>query len=67
MIKKPFTKNSARKELVFSNPEVIHQLPIKLRPHHIWLISLKTDRTIIPKELDQKSTDGRDLGVRVFF
>ena len=67
MIKKPFTKNSARKELVFSNPEVIHQLPIKLRPHQIWLISLKTDRTIIPKELDQKSTDGRELGVRVFF
>ena len=67
MIKKPFTKNSTRKELVFRNPEVIHQLPIKLRQYHIWLISLKTDRTIIPKELDQKSTDGRELGVRVFF
>ena len=31
------------------------------------LVSLKTDRTIIPKEHDQNSTDGRKLGVRVLF
>ena len=28
---------------------------------------IKTDRTIIPKEHDQKSTDARELGVRVLF
>ena len=67
MITAPFTKDAANKELVFNNPEEVFQLPIDSRQHQLWLISLKTDRTIIPKEHDQNSTDGRKLGVRVLF
>ena len=67
MLKTPFTKDSSNKEFVFSNRENIHRLPIDTRQHQLWLISLKTDRTIIPKEHDQNSTDGRELGVRVLF
>ena len=59
--------DSVKKEFVFNNPEDNYYLSMELRQHQLWLISLKTDRTIIPKEFDQKSTDGRDLGVRVFF
>ena len=67
MINKSFTNDSANKELVFSNPEAIHSLPIELRQYQLWLISLKTDRTIIPKKHDQNSKDIRELGVRVLF
>ena len=67
MINTPNAKNSSNKELVFSHPEDIHRLPIESRQHQLWLISLKTDRTIIPKEHDSNSTDGRKLGVRVLF
>ena len=67
MLKNPFSKDFAKKELVFSNPEDIHRLPIELSKNQLWLISLKTDRTIVPKEHDQNSTDGRELGVRVLF
>jgi len=42
-------------------------LPVKFEKHQLWLISLKTDRTIVPKEHDSKSTDSRKLGVRVLF
>jgi len=67
IIKTPFSKNSVNKLFVISNPEEIHSLPIELSQHQLWLISLKTDRTIIPKEHDQKSTDVRELGIRVLF
>ena len=53
--------------LSHGNPEEVFQLRIDSRQHQLWLISLKTDRTIIPKEHDQNSTDGRKLGVRVLF
>ena len=67
MINKPLEKNSPKKEYVFSNADDIYHLPIETRPHQLWLISLKTDRTIIPKEHDENSTDDRELGVRVLF
>ena len=67
IIKSTVLMNSVKKEFVFNNPEDIHYLPIESRQHQLWLILLKTDRIIIPKELDQKSTDGRELGVRVLF
>ena len=67
MIKKTFSKDSSSKELTFNNPEEIHLLPIELHHHQLWLISLKTDRTIIPSEHDQNSNDRRGLGVRVLF
>jgi len=67
MINKPFAKNSSNKELVFSSADDIHRLPIESKQHQLWLISLKTDRTIIPKEHDKNSSDGRELGVRVLF
>ena len=67
MLNAQFTKDSVDKELVFSNPEDVHSLPVDSRQNQLWLISLKTDRTIIPKEHDQKSTDGRELGVRILF
>jgi len=67
MINKSFKNDPTNKELVFNNPEDIHFLPIESRQHQLWLISLETDRAIIPKEHDHKSTDGRELGVRILF
>ena len=57
----------ARKEYIFTDPENSYPLPVKFEKHQLWLISLKTDRTIVPKEHDPKSTDSRILGVRVLF
>lgn len=60
-------ESAASKEYIFSNPENFYPLPVKFVKHQLWLISLKTDRTIVPKEHDPKSTDSRKLGVRVLF
>ena len=60
-------QSAATKTYMFSNSENIYPLPVKFEKHQLWLISLKTDRTIVPKELDPNSTDSRKLGVRVLF
>ena len=60
-------ESAASKDYIFINPESIYPLPLKFEKHQLWLISMKTDRTIVPKEHDPKSTDSRKLGVRVFF
>ena len=60
-------ESAASKEYLFSSPENFFPLPVKFEKHQLWLISLKTDRTIVPKEHDPKSTDSRKLGVRVLF
>ena len=67
MLKKRFLKESINKEIIFNNPKDMHPLPMELNQKKLWLISLKTDRTIIPKEHDKNSTDFRELGVRVLF
>ena len=67
MLKKPFLRESINKEIIFSNPKDMHPLPMELNQKKLWLISLKTDRTIIPKEHDKNSTDFRELGVRISF
>ncbi len=61
------TENSINKEYVFSNSKDSYPLPVEFRKHQLWLISLKTDRTIVPKDHDPNSTDDRKLGVRVLF
>ena len=60
-------ESAASKDYIFSNPENSYPLPVEFNEHQLWLISLKTDRTIVPKEYDPKSTDSRKLGVRVLF
>ena len=60
-------ESAASKDYIFSNPENSYPLPVEFNEHQLWLISLKTDRTIVPKENDPKSTDSRKLGVRVLF
>ena len=60
-------ESAASEEYIFSNPENHYPLPVQFGKHQLWLISLKTDRTIVPKEHDPKSTDSRKLGVRVLF
>jgi len=60
-------ESAASKDFIFSNPENSYPLPVEFNEHQLWLISLKTDRTIVPKENDPKSTDSRKLGVRVLF
>jgi len=67
MLNEQFTGISTNKEYVFSNSEDFYPLPVEFRNHQLWLISLKTDRTIVPKEHDPNSTDDRKLGVRVLF
>ena len=67
MLNEQFTETSTNKEYVFSNSEDFYPLPVEFRKHQLWLISLKTDRTIVPKEHDPNSTDDRKLGVRVLF
>ena len=67
ILSKPFTEISTKKEFVFRHPEESYTLPVNFRKHQLWLISLKTDQTIIPKEHDPISTDTRKLGVRVLF
>jgi len=67
MLNEQFTEISTNKEYVFSNSEDFYPLPVEFRKHQLWLISLKTDRTIVPKEHDPNSTDDRKLGVRVLF
>ncbi len=67
LVNKPFKKDFAEKELIFSNSKVIHNLPKELGPYRLWLIAIETDKVIIPKEHDIKSTDGRELGVRILF
>ena len=58
---------STKKEYVFRNPEDFYELPVEFGKHQLWLLSLKTDQTIIPKEHDPNSTDDRKLGVRIMF
>ena len=58
---------AASKDYIFSNPENSYPLPVQFKENQFWLISLKTDLTIVPKEHDPKSTDSRKLGVRVLF
>jgi len=60
-------ESATSKEYIFSNPENFYPLPVKFKKHQLWLISLKTDRAIVPKEHDPTSTDSRKLGVRVLF
>ena len=60
-------QSAASKEYLFTDPENSYPLPVKFEKHQLWLISLKTDRTIVPKEHDPKSADSRKLGVRVLF
>ena len=67
MLNEQFTVISTNKEYVFSNSEDFYPLPVEFRKHQLWLISLKTDQTIVPKEHDPNSTDDRKLGVRVLF
>ena len=67
MLNEQFSEISTSKEYVFSNSEDFYPLPVEFRNHQLWLISLKTDRTIVPKEHDPNSTDDRKLGVRVLF
>ena len=58
---------AASKDYIFTNPDNSFPLPVNFKKHQFWLISLKTDRTIVPKEYDPESTDSRKLGVRVLF
>jgi hypothetical protein len=67
MLNEQFSEISTSKEYVFSNSEDFYPLPVEFRNHQLWLISLKTDLTIVPKEQDPNSTDNRKLGVRVLF
>tara|TARA_B100001964_G_scaffold112543_1_gene125552 strand:- start:71 stop:1336 length:1266 start_codon:yes stop_codon:yes gene_type:complete len=67
MLNEQHTENSINKEYVFSNSKDSYPLPVEFRKHQLWLISLKTDRTIVPKDHDPNSTDDRKLGVRVLF
>jgi hypothetical protein len=67
MLNEQFSETSNSKEYVFSNSEDYYPLPVEFRNHQIWWISLKTDRTLVPKEHDSNSTDDRKLGVRVLF
>ena len=67
MLNEQFSELSTSKEYVFSNSEDFYPLPVEFRNHQLWLISLKTDLTIVPKEQDPNSTDNRKLGVRVLF
>jgi len=67
MLNEQFTGISTNKEYVFSNSEDFYPLPVEFRKHQLWLILLKTDQTIVPKEHDPNSTDDRKLGVRVLF
>ena len=60
-------ESAASKDYIFTNPENSFPLPVNFKKHQFWLISLKTDRTIVPKEYDPESTDSRKLGVRVLF
>ena len=60
-------ESATSKDYIFTNPENSFPLPVNFNKHQLWLISLKTDRTIVPKEYDPKSTDSRKLGVRVLF
>ena len=60
-------QSAASKEYIFTDPETSYPLPVKFEKHQLWLISLKTDRAIVPKEHDPISTDSRKLGVRVLF
>jgi hypothetical protein len=67
MLNEQFTETYTNKEYVFSHSEDFYPLPVEFLKHQLWLISLKTDRTIVPKEHDPNSTDDRKLGVRVLF
>jgi hypothetical protein len=67
MLNEQFSEISTSKEFVFSNSEDFYPLPVEFHNHQLWLISLKTDLTIVPKEQDPNSTDDRELGVRVLF
>ena len=67
MLNEQFSEISIIKEYVFNNSEDFYTVPVEFHNHQLWLISLKTDRTLVPKEHDPNSTDDRELGVRVLF
>lgn len=67
MLNTPFSKKSTSSDLIFSHPENMFPLKVDFQTNRLWLISLKTDRAIVPKEHDPNSTDDRKLGVRVLF
>ena len=67
LLNEQIPESAVSKEYIFSNPENYYPLPVNFGKHPLWLISLKTDRTIVPKEHDPNSTDSRKLGVRVLF
>ncbi|HIO84275.1 MAG TPA: O-antigen ligase domain-containing protein [Deltaproteobacteria bacterium] len=67
MLNTPLTEGPDKMEIVFRQPEDVYPLPVDFRKHKLWLISLKTDRVIVPKEHNPESSDIRKLGVRVLF
>jgi hypothetical protein len=67
LLNTPFPKNSLSSDLIFRHPDNMFPLTVDFQTDRLWLISLKTDRTIIPKEYDSNSTDDRKLGVKVLF
>ena len=67
MLNTPLAEGPDKMEIVFRQPEDVYPLPVDFRKHKLWLISLKTDRVIVPKEHNPESSDIRKLGVRVLF